>query len=66
MESPRRLLRQSIQEKLSEERAGHVLGAGLVKIIATYLMDVCEIQDVSEVVLTDLKTTRCPPRRGRR
>ena len=57
MESPCRLLRQSIQEKLSEERAGHVLGAGLVKIIATYLMDVCEIQDVSEVVLSDLKTT---------
>ena len=46
------MLRQSIQDKLSEERAGHVLGGGLVKIIATYLMDACEVQDVSEVVFS--------------
>ena len=50
MESPRRVLRQSIQDKLSEERAGHVLGGRLVKVIASYLMDVCAVEDVSDTL----------------
>ena len=40
---------------LGQDRGGAKLGAGLVEVVVSYLVDVVKVKDVNEVTLANLK-----------
>ena len=63
-------LKAQLKTKLSIERGGATLGAGLVELIALYLVEDCEFKDVNEFKESDVleyaKATWAERKVGRR
>ena len=45
----------AVTAMLSAERGGVRLGAGLIEVVAEYLVDVAQVKDVNEISMKDLK-----------
>ena len=50
-------VKDDVLAMLGAERGGKKLGAGLVELLAKYLIDVAMVKDVNEVIVQDLKET---------